>query len=46
MLEHQGLMARNKVALALAPVVTKMFQGGKNCKGRQKYTPGEYRGPL
>lgn len=37
MLEHQGLMARNKVALALAPVVTKMFQGGKNCKKQTKF---------
>ena len=34
MLEHQGLMARNKVTLALAPVVTRMFKGGKNGKNR------------
>ena len=34
MLDHQGLTARNKVALALAPVVTRMFKGGKNCKNR------------
>ena len=34
MLDYQGLMARNKVVLALAPVVTRMFQQGKNCKNR------------